>query len=206
MATPTAPSTAHVVRLLDGWSATAPPAPPTELPLRGRMRPATVTTLLVLLLIASIGGVAGIIPLWILPTPGWWFSLLFTVMVAGLLLALWFAYTGAIADGRLRAIARQRWADSAGRIQLGMGTVGHRTVSTLEDGRVDTFTLTVRTADGETVSGEWHRPTARSAGLLQPQLPGVGAEVRVWRITGAPADWPLLIEAVDPSVSLRVAR
>lgn len=201
MANPTAPSTGQVVRLLDGWGEAAPPA---ELPLRGRMRPATVTTLLALLLVASIGGAAGIVLLWTQQTPGWWFSLLFTVMVAGLLLALWFAYAGSIADGHLRAIARQRWADSAGRIQLGMGVVGHRTVSTLEDGRVDTFTLAVRTADGATVSGEWHRPTARSAGLLQPQLPGVGAEVRVWRVAGAPADWPLLIEAVDPSVSRRV--
>ncbi|WP_431279425.1 hypothetical protein [Leifsonia poae] len=197
MATSTAPSTGHVVRLLDVWSE---PSPPTALPLRGRMRPATVMTLLVLLLIASIGGAAGVVLLWSQPTPGWWFSLIFTVMIGGLLFTLWFAYVGSIADGRLRAVARQRWADGAGRIHLESGTIRQRTVSTLEDGRVDTFTLAVTISDGGTVNAVWHRPTARAAGLLQPQVPSAGAMVRVWRVAGAPAEWPLLIEAVDPSI------
>lgn len=37
--------------------------------------------------------------------------------------------------------------------------------------------------------------------LLQSQVPGVGAAVRVWRSDRAPATDPLVIEAIDPSAT-----
>ena len=70
------------------------------------------------------------------------------------------------------------------------GRVVARTVSTIEDGRVDSFRLAVETGDG-TAAGGWERTGGSSTHLLQTRLPGIGSAVRVWSVPGRPAEWPL---------------
>ena len=192
---PSAP-VGQVVVLVEHWP---DPVPLTELPLRGAMRPAARAIFVALLVLATVLGAGAIVPLWTMTTPGVWFSLLFTVFIAGLVVALWAIYIGSLAHSAERVRAHARWRGAAGRIERLDGTVGARTVSTIEDGTVHRFELTVDTAEGPLLAA-WERATARSPMLLQTQVPGVGARARIWRIRDAVADAPLVIEVRDPSV------
>jgi len=196
MTPPPSASIGQVVVLVERWP---DPVPPTELPLRGAMRPGARAVFIVLLLLATVAGAGAIVPLWTTPTPGLWFSLLFTVLIAVLVVVLWLVYIGSLAHSAERVRAHARWRGAAGRIDRLDGTVRARTVSTIEDGGVDRFELAVDTAEGPVLAA-WERATARSPMLLQTQVPGVGARARIWRIIDAGADAPLVIEVRDPSV------
>lgn len=196
MAASIATRTGHVVQLLERWP---DPVAPAELPIRPPMRTATRWTLIVLLLLAAAIVAGGIAALWTWPTPGWWFSALFTVVMAGLVLALLLALVAADIASRDRARAIQRWSESADGFTALTGRVAARTVSTIEDGRVDAFQLAVETENG-TMTGGWERAAGASPHLLQTQLPGIGATARVWSVRGRSADWPLVIQVLDPSV------
>jgi hypothetical protein len=196
MTPPPSASVGQVVVLVERWP---DPAPPAELPLRGAMRPGTRVVLVVLLVLASVMGAGAIVPLWITPTPGVWFSLLFTVVTAVLVVVLWVGYIGSVVHSAERVRAHARWRGAAGRIERLDGTVLARTVSTIEDGGVDRFELVVGAAGGA-LAATWERATARAPMLLQTQVPGVGARARIWRIQDADADAPLVIEVRDPSV------
>lgn len=196
MTPPPSASVGQVVVLLERWP---DPVPPAELPIRGAMRAGARVVFVVLLVLATVVGAGTVVPLWTLPTPGVWFSVLFTVFIAVVVVVLWLVYIGALAHSASRARARTRWRAAAGRIERLDGTVVARTVSTIEDGGVDRFELTVDTSQGRS-SATWERPTARSRMLLQTQVPGVGASARVWRIRQAGAEDPLVVEILDPSV------
>ncbi|PRB06917.1 hypothetical protein [Microbacterium sp. MYb64] len=196
MTPPPSASVGQVVVLVEHWP---DPVPPTELPLRGAMRPGARAVFVVLLVLATVVGAGSIVPLWTMTTPGVWFSLFFTVFIAVLVVVLWAVYIGSLVHSAERVRAHARWLDAAGRIERLDGAVRARTVSTIEDGGVDRFELVVDVAGGA-LSGTWERATAGTPMLLQTQVPGVGARARIWRIRDADADAPLVIEVRDPSV------
>ena len=183
----------HVVHLLEQWGDGTPPA---DLRTAGAMKALTRAVLAVLLVVASIVTVVLVWVLWTNETPGWWFSLLFTLFLVGMAVALWAVCAAAIRTGRERAVARTRWSESLGRVRYTPGTIVARDVSTIEDGTVSAFELTVDA--GDRLTAEWRPRFVKP--LLQTQVPGVGAAVRVWRSPDAPADHPLVVEALDPSV------
>jgi hypothetical protein len=188
-------SVAHVVHLLQEWG---PETPPENLRLSGAMKASARALFAALLVIESLATCFFVWVLWTEETPGWWFSLLFTVILLGMSVALWAVYVSAIGTGRERALAQARWTASLGSVRLTAGTVAARDVSTIEDGSVSRFELAVDADDS--LLATWQRRTSSARMLLQTQVPGVGAPVRVWRSPGAPADFPLVIEALDPSV------
>lgn len=196
MAASTSVSAGQVVVLVQHWP---DPVPPAELPVRGPLRTTSRVVLVALLVLAAAVATGAIVALWMAETPGWWFPLLFTVVFIALVVALWIGFVGAVVQSSERVRARARWADAAGRVERLDGVVSARTVSTIEDGGVDSFILVVDTAEG-TVCARWERPTARSRMLLQTEVPGVGARARVWRIREADDDEPVLVEVRDPSV------
>lgn len=191
-------SAGQVVVLVESWP---DPVPPVVLPVRRALRAGSRVILVTLLTLASIAGAEMIFSLWTMSTPGWWFSLLFTIVITALVVALWLGYVGSVVQSAERVRARARWADATDRIEQLGGSVAARTVSTIEDGGVDSFTLTIDTPAG-LVSAMWERPTARSPMLLQTQVPGVGASARVWRIRDADADAPVVVEVRDPSIEV----
>lgn len=182
--------------LVERWS---DPVPPVDLPVRSPLRASSRVALVVLLVLVDLVGVGLVALLWTEPTPGWWFSLLFTLVMITGAVVLWIGYLGSVVLGAERERARTSWADAHGRHEQLDGTVSSRTVSTIEDGTVNTFTLAVDTAKGK-VRATWERPTSRSPMLLQSQVPGVGARARVWRIRDAEEDAPVVVEVRDPSV------
>lgn len=192
--TPAAPG--QVVALVERWSHASPP---TELPGRTPLRRGARVVLVALLVLASLVGAGSVVPLWTTSTPGLWFSLLFTVFIAALVAALWIAYAGAVAQSAARERARARWRRAGGRIERRDGSVVARTVSTIEDGTVERFELTVEIG-ARPLTAAWERPTARTRTLLQTQVPGVGAPCRVWCIRGGQDDDPLVVEVQDASV------
>ena len=136
-----------------------------------------------------------VVVLWTTETPGWWFSLLFSVFIVGLVIGLWAIYLGSLKEGEARAAAQARWDEALSDVRHEDGTVVARDVKTLEDGSVARFEVTVSTAAGDSVGGTWTRRSASAGSLLQPQVPGVGAAARVWRAPGS----PVVIEVLDPS-------
>ncbi|MBO9626554.1 MAG: hypothetical protein J7484_09295 [Microbacterium sp.] len=190
------PTAGHVARFVEP-GATA--APPTRLPVIPSLRRGGAITIGLLLTLAAVVCAVLIVTLWTEPTPGWWFSALFSVMIAGLLLAAWAAFIAALRDGGARTIAREQWERAKTTPVATAGLITARQVSTLEDGTVDAFEITVALDDGGYVRSVWHRPSARARGILQPQVPVVGGHVRVWRMPGAPAEWPHVVDVTDPS-------
>ncbi|MGW4523619.1 hypothetical protein [Amycolatopsis sp. NPDC004378] len=196
MAESTTVSAGQVVVLVDRWP---DPVPPVELPVRRPLRTISRVVVVTLLVLAAAVGVGAIVLLWTEPSPGWWFSLLFTLVFTALVVVLWIAYFAAVARSAERVRARSRWAEANGRVELLDGTVSARTVSTIEDGGVDSFTLIVDTAKGP-MCATWERATSRSPMLFQAQVPEAGARARVWRLQDAGGDAPIVIEVCDPSV------
>ncbi|QCW24772.1 hypothetical protein FE772_02880 [Lysobacter enzymogenes] len=149
--------------------------------------------------VVSAAAAGALFLLWTRPTPGLWFQLLFTVMLVGLAAAPWAILAGSIRQADFERGLQATWRDIAGRASAVEARVIERDWTLSEDGSVASFALTVRTADAASLRGRW-RPADASHGLLQAQVPGVGAVVRVWRVADAPAGAPRVIEAADPSV------
>lgn len=169
------------------------------------MSTAARVTYALLLVAASVLCCYLVFLLWTSETPGWWFSLLFTVMLVGLTVALWAVYLAAIRTGNERERARSRWLESVEQVQPSTGVIVAREVNTLEDGVVHRFELTVASPSGDRVHGLWQGRLSGVPRVLQSQVPGVGASARVWRSPHATEDDPLVIEALDPSVGDEVA-
>lgn len=195
MSTMDSPDEGHVVHLLQRWDDVRAPE---SLRIKPRLSPAIRLLLAALLAVASSLAGYFILMLWVLETPGWWFSLLFTVMIGGLTLGLWAGYLGALRSGVRREQASARWQEIAPAVRFVPGVITSRNVITGDDGSVPRFELTVRTESGTVVSGTWRPRAARY--LLQPQVPGVGTSVRVWSVAPQTGVEPLVIEVLDPTV------
>ncbi|WDG18182.1 hypothetical protein [Microbacterium sp. Clip185] len=179
----------QVVVFVDRWSDAAP----TELPVRPVVTARSHRVRLILMALVSVLILLGAVNLWSEPTPGWWFSLLFTGLAAAALAALWMGFAGSVRRSSARAQARARWADPSGEFEQLEGTVASRRVSTIEDGTVDSFELGVETNAGG-VFGRWERTSAGAPMLPASQQPQTGAPARVWRIRGTEEDAPLVVE------------
>lgn len=148
---------------------------------------------------ASVGAAWAIYQLWTDESPGWWFNLIFTVMLGGLALALWAILFGSIQQAKLEAQLQTIWRGIAPHAVATSGRVSERRWKLAEDGAVVAFSLVVQIAADKPIRGQWH-PATSSERLLQTQVPGVGAGARVWRAPNAPDEAPLVIEVADPSV------
>lgn len=137
----------RVVHLLQLWGDAVPPE---GLRIKPRIGSAARALLALLLIAASVLAVFAIVILWTFETPGWWFSLLFTVTFAGLVFGLWVGFVGALQSGVVREQATIRWAEIVETVRPSSGTVVARDVATREDGSVHRFTLTVMTEDRAT--------------------------------------------------------
>lgn len=179
----------QVVVFVDRWSDAAP----TELPVRRVVTARSHRVRLILMAVVSVLALLGVVNLWSEPTPGWWFSLLFTGLAAAALAALWMGFAGSVRRSGARAQGRTRWAEASGEFEQLEGTVASRRVSTIEDGTVDSFEVWVDTSAGR-VGGRWERASAGAPMLPASQLPQPGAPARVWRIRGAEEDAPLVVE------------
>lgn len=141
--------------------------------------------------------------LWISETPGWWFNLIFTVMIGGIPVVLWAILIGTGEEAKFDYATQAKWDESRHYARAGRGSVLGRDIRLTENGSVSSFDLTVTLGDGSTLSGRWRPQKSSGPSLLQSQVPGVGAEVRVWRIVEAgvdPSAVPVVIQAADPSV------
>ncbi|WP_022892494.1 hypothetical protein [Agromyces subbeticus] len=194
-------TTGHVVHLLDRLDGAA--AAPESLLLPKRMRAPGRVVFALVSLVASVGAVFAITMLWIEETPGWWFSLIFTVMIGGIPVALWAILIGSIEEARVERAMQLAWRDGRHRARAAAGTVAERRTGLSDDGSVSSFDLVVTLGDGQTIAGSWRPPTASGRRLLQTQVPGVGTLVRVWNLADAGAGSsasPVVIEVADPTV------
>lgn len=188
----------HVIHLVS----TLEPAPgeaPAALGLPRRLGPAGRAWCALAGAVVCVAAAGALFLLWTQPTPGLWFDLLFTVMLVGLAAAPWAILAASIRQAGFERDLQASWRDLRLRASAVQARVIERDWTLSEDGSVASFALTVRSADAALLRGRW-RPADAIQGLLQTQVPGVGAEVRVWRIADAPAGAPLVIEAADPSV------
>lgn len=190
----------HVIHLVPQLGPAGSPAQaPGSLRLPERMGTAGRIGFGLLNLVASIGAAWAIVQLWTGQTPGWWFNLIFTVMLGGMALALWAILIGSIQQAKLERELQARWREIGPTAVADAGRVSERRWSLAEDGSVSSFALVLRFDDGLCLEGLW-RPEDSSQRLLQTQVPGVGAHARVWRAANAAAAAPLVIEVADPSV------
>lgn len=171
--------------------------PPPELGLPIRLSMAAKAILGVGLVIATLGIGALVYRLWTAEgPPGLWFQLLFTAFPGLVLLGFWFGYLASFGDAAKERDAERRWSDLRATARLEHGTVDDRRVRTSETGNVTAFVLEI-IADGEWLSAQWQAGGGNGDALLQPQVPGVGSPVHIWRTV---ADGPLLVEVLDPTV------
>ncbi|MDI2035738.1 hypothetical protein [Paenarthrobacter nitroguajacolicus] len=189
----------HVVHFVDRLDASGSAPESLKLPKHlgalGRLVFAAVNVL-------AMAVVAGALYLiWTGETPGLWFNLLFTVILGAIPVVLWAILVGSVAEARSDLQLQAVWEQARERAQAVRGTVAARDIRLAEEGSVSSFELAVALEDGSTVSGRW-RPAKSSSRLpLQPQVPGVGSEVIVWRVAEAGgASHPLVIQVIDPTV------
>lgn len=181
------PPVGHVVHL-ESALGTAPPA---RLRLPRRLGGPAKAAVGAVLVIGAVIAAVGIASLWTAQTPGLWFSILFTVLLGGLTLGFWAAYLVSFGSAAQARRAEAAWEAGCATAVPADGRVTDRKVAVTDTGRVSGFDLTIALPDG-TVVAAWH---GRGEPILQPQVPGVGAPVRVWRADGA-----LVVEVVDPTV------
>lgn len=184
----------HVVHLVPDLDS---PTPPAELGYPAPYPAAARGLILVALLAGTAAAAVMLASLWLGETPGLWFQLLFTVFIGGIAVAMWAVAVGARATGRQRAAATAAWAAGRDRAVPAAGRVTARHVALSDVGGVSAFDVVVDVG-GERVAANWVPYPKRSVTLLQPQVPGVGAPVRVWSVTGDPAS-PRVVEVVDPT-------
>lgn len=171
--------------------------PPNALGLPTRLSAATKAILGGCFGIATLGVGALVVRLWTAADPpGLWFQLLFTAFSGLVLFGFWYGYLASFGSAAQEREVERRWADLRGSARLGHGTVDDRRVRTSEHGSVTAFVLEI-TGDGAPFSAQWQAGGGNGDGLLQPQVPGVGSPVNVWRTV---PDGPLLVEVLDPTV------
>ena len=154
-------------------------------------------------LVATVGAAAALVLLWTDETPGWWFNLIFTVMIGGIPVALWAILIGSIQDAGTERALQETWQAHRHRARAEHGTVADRRIALSDDGSVSSFDLVVTFGGGAALTGGWRPRTSSDRPLLQTQVPGVGTAVRVWRIADRDATAsasPVVIEVADPTV------
>lgn len=190
----------HVIHLVPRLSPAASPGPaPRSLRFPRRMGTAGRIGFALMNLIAGAGAVWAVAQLWTEPTPGWWFNLIFTVMLVGLAIALWAVLAACIRQAKLERGLEAQWREIRPGAIAAAGRVTGRHWVLAEDGSLSSFALIVRLGDGRALEGRWNPQSSRDY-LLQTQVPGVGAEARVWYVPDAAAEAPLVIEVADASV------
>lgn len=149
--------------------------------------------LLGLVVVMALALIGVSVPLWLGETPGIWFNILFTVLpgLFGLGMVLvafdWHSTASAEED------ARERWRamPPAGPPIGGLVDDRHVDIGS-ESGQVNSVALLIQVG-GEHVAAAWRRRGGQT--LLQPQVPVIGSQVRLWRSAGG----AVLVEALDPS-------
>lgn len=188
------PNAGRVVRFVEALDEAAPPE---RLPVPHRMPPVARVVVALLLAIGTAGGISGIVLLWTEETPGWWFSALFTVFIGALVIVAWVAFAGSIRVAGDERAAAAAWQATLGGVRSEPGTIAGRGVRLGEEGGVNAFEVTVTptATDGTTVTARWE-PGNGIRTLLQPQVPGIGSAVLVWR---ADAGGPVVVDVTDPT-------
>ncbi|HZX76878.1 MAG TPA: hypothetical protein VFE83_06835 [Lysobacter sp.] len=149
--------------------------------------------------LATAGAALAIFALWTGETPGWWFNVIFTVMIGGLAVALWAILIGSIEQANLERHLQTVWREIAPRAVAATARVTERRWVLAEDGSVTSFALVVQPPDGRPLCARWRPDTSRDC-LLQSQVPGVGSEARVWRAPDGLVAAPLVVEVADPTI------
>lgn len=171
--------------------------PPAALGLPTRLTVAAKAILGVGLVLATLAVGGLVYQLWMAADPpGLWFQVLFTAFPGFVLFGFWFGYLASFGDAAKERDAERRWSELSGSARLEHGTVDDRRVRTSETGNVTAFVLEI-TGDGAPFSAQWQAGGGNGDALLQPQVPGVGSPVHVWRTV---PDGPLLVEVLDPTV------
>ncbi|MFC6355751.1 hypothetical protein [Luethyella okanaganae] len=195
---PGEPGTGHVVHLLSTFG--FPPTPPETLRFERRMGSIGRVLMALVLTVGTALFAGSLYILWTEETPGWWFDLLFSLMLIGLPVALWVAYFAAIREADEEIRMQEQWAVARAEARLIHGHVMSRDVRVAEDGTVNSFILTLGLADASRLVAKWRPPRESPRYILQTQVPSVGAEAHVWLLGEATPDRPLVAEVVDPSV------
>ncbi|WP_157498932.1 hypothetical protein [Lysobacter sp. Root604] len=190
----------HVIHLLPRLeTASSLERAPEALRLPRRMSVAGRRSFALMNAIASAGAAWALHLLWTSDTPGAWFNLIFTVMIGGLTAALWALLIASIRQAKHEARLQAAWRAMGPNAIATTGRVSERRWTLAEDGAVASFALVVQIPGDRPISGQWHPEHSREH-LLQTQVPGVGAQARVWCAPNALGDTPRVIEVADPSV------
>ncbi|KRC61444.1 hypothetical protein ASE14_11275 [Agromyces sp. Root81] len=197
---PSDDTSGRVVHLLERFDASE--SAPESLLLPVRLGPVGRSLFVVANVVATIGAVAALVLLWSGPTPGWWYDAIFTVLVGFIPVVLWALLIGSVAETRKDRAMQETWSELRDRARAEHGDVLARDIRLAEDGSVSSFELTVSGAESSTFRAQWRPRSATGRGLLQPQVPGIGAPVRIWRAPGntGGVDLPVVVEAADQSV------
>ncbi|MFC9558965.1 hypothetical protein [Agromyces sp. NPDC056965] len=199
---PSADTTGHVVHLLDRLDAFE--SVPESLGLPARLGPVGHSLFAAANVVATLGVVAVLMLLWSGATPGWWFDAIFTILLAAIPVTIWALLVGSISGARKERAMQAEWAMLRDGVRAEHGVVLARDIRLSEDGTVSSFDLTVSGAEESVFHAEWRPRSATSRGLLQPQVPGIGAPVRIWRTPvdgdGVEPTSLIVVEVADPSV------
>lgn len=156
--------------------------------------------------VVTVAVVVVIFLLWTDETPGWWFNAIFTVMLGGIAVALWAILRGAGVEAADHEAMEAAWGRSRHRARAERGQVTARSSTLTDRGAVSSFELTVMLDGGSHFSALWRPAKSPDGYLLQPQVPGVGSDVRVWLLpedAGNPTEGPAVIQVADATVILR---
>lgn len=188
----------RVVHLVDRLDDVADAAAPVALRLPRRLGTPGRLAFAAAAAVATAAAAWGVVLLWTEETPGSWFSLLFSVLLGAIGLVPWFLLSGSIGAAREDRAAQTAWSAARDSATPTAGRVVARRTQLAEEGTPTSFELDVELADGSRLTAEWRLERA-SQRLLQTQVPGVGAVVRVWRTAGMP-EAPVVVEVADSSV------
>lgn len=149
--------------------------------------------------LATVGAGWGVYLLWTQETPGLWFNVLFTVVVAAIPAVLWIFLLGSGVEAKSDGQSEAEWKETRDSARAWRGSVVARDIQLAEEGSVSSFELTIALEDGSNARGRWRPAKASSRLPLQPQVPGIGSDVLVWRVPGADSA-PLIIQVIDPTI------
>lgn len=194
----------HTVRLLPALLSTD--EVPAELALPTRIGRAARAGAGVALTLATICGLVFIVGLWTdmfgaEPIPGAWFSAIFTVLIGVVVVGFWAGFGYAKQSRRLESTAQDDWVALRDTMTAAPGRITERVVQLGDRGEVLGFTLVIAHGAGARDIARW-RELPQHNSLLQPQVPAVGAEVRIWtpaHLNSRPGAQILLVDAVDPT-------
>lgn len=160
----------------------------------------------------AAGLVVGVVLIWRFGTAAEWEvsspwqiapNLLFTVMLGGLALGMVTLPIGASRRAAQREDARHYWDASLAQVRSQPATVISRRAGDAEGGGLAHIYLTVESAHGERYRGVWQPIDGRTGNVLQSQVPPLGAHAVLWRVPGADASTPHVIEVFDPTAILQ---